>query len=64
MSEKNIYETFERLGISVDPIPENYTPESFGKMLMNQSPLNFGVSYSASTALEPQGHDCLSYEMK
>lgn len=42
-------EAFKSLGIPVEPLPDNYTPEEFGKVLLSMSQSEQGVSYAAST---------------
>lgn len=40
---------FRMLEISIEPLPENYTPEEYGRKLLSESQTKLGVSYSAST---------------
>ena len=49
MDNDKYYQTFISLGISVEPLPENYTSEEFGRRLMSSLQTESGVSYSAST---------------
>ena len=49
MDYEKYYQAFKSLNISVDPLPQNYTPEDFGRRLMSLSQTEQDVSYSAST---------------
>lgn len=49
MENDKYFEAFKLLGIPVEPLPDNYTPEEFGKMLLSMSQSEQGVSYAAST---------------
>ena len=40
---------FCSLGIPVEPLPENYTPEEYGRQLLSMSQFECGVSYTSST---------------
>ena len=40
---------FTTLGIPVQPLPSNYSPEEFGRRLISMSQTEHGVSYAAST---------------
>ena len=48
MDYAKIYET---VGIKVVPLPENYSPERYGRALMASSFHARGVSYDASTRI-------------
>ncbi len=43
------YQAFKALGIHVEPLPPNYTPEEFGRRLRSMAQSEHGVSYAAST---------------
>ena len=46
----NIYfETFINLNIPIEQLPENYSPEEFGRKLFSASQYKYDVRYAAST---------------
>lgn len=48
--ENNKYsQVFETLGIPIQPLPSNYSPEEYGRRLLSMSQTERGVSYAAST---------------
>lgn len=49
MERKDYYDIFDILGIKVEPLSKNYTPEQYGKKLMAGCQSASGVSYSAGT---------------
>ena len=49
MGEREYQKFFEQLGIKVEPLPENYNPDEYGKKLMSSYISTKGVSYSANT---------------
>lgn len=49
MDKVDYYKAFESLGISIKPLPANYTPEEFGRRLLSATKSEHGVSYAAST---------------
>jgi hypothetical protein len=42
-------QAFRQLGIKVQPLPNNYSPDIFGKMLMSSAQQEADVSYSSNT---------------
>ena len=57
MKLKNYEDIFRTLGIKTEPVPMNYTPEQYGKMLMSCYPSAAGVSYSAQTDMIIRAED-------
>ena len=49
MDERDFYEAFRNMNIVVAPLGSNYTPDEFGRNLMNSFLRTDGVVYSAST---------------
>lgn len=49
MNEDKYLQGFIELGIQIEPLPANYSPEEFGRRLMSQSHTEHGVSYAAAT---------------
>ena len=49
MTNDNYSQVFRDLGIQIQPLPSNYTPEDFGRRLLSMSQTEHGVSYAAST---------------
>lgn len=49
MDNEKYYQIFMTLGIPVEPLPLNYTPEDYGRRLLSLSQFKHGVTYSAST---------------
>ena len=49
MDNDKYLQGFIELGIKIEPLPSNYSPEEFGRRLMSQSHTEHGVSYAAST---------------
>lgn len=48
--EENKFEViFRQLGIEAQPLPANYTPDSFAQKLMVNIPRSRGISYSTQT---------------
>ena len=52
MEEDVFFEAFKSLGISIKPLPANYTPDEFGRELASMSHSEPSVSYAASTDFE------------
>lgn len=53
MNEKKYQEFFEQMGIKVDPLPQNYNPDEYGKKLMSAYISKKTISYSANTNYTP-----------
>lgn len=49
MNQVDIIEVYKDLGISIQPLPDNYNPDTYGKRLMYSSDSRRGVSYAAQT---------------
>lgn len=49
MNERDYSSIYKDLGIEVKPLPANYDPEMYGKMLLKGFYNGKGVSYSAIT---------------
>ncbi len=49
MDNEKYYQLFMTLGISVESLPLNYTPEEYGRKLLSLNQYQQGVSYSNST---------------
>lgn len=49
MEHNYYYDVFKALGIPIEPLPSNYTPEEFGRRLLSMSKTEHGVSYATST---------------
>lgn len=49
MDERDFYEAFRNFNIAVAPLGTNYTPDEFGRNLMNSFMRADGVVYSTST---------------
>jgi hypothetical protein len=49
MDERDYYQIFQDLGFEVNPLPEYYDPDSYGRKLMEESNITIEVSYSSST---------------
>lgn len=47
MDIKDIVEIYKKLGISIPPLPNNYTPEIYGRILMSGIVKGGNVSYSS-----------------
>ena len=54
MRERNFQEFFDVLGIKPEPVDEYYTPDAYGKKLMDSIYSYEGVIYSDSTTLYSQ----------
>ena len=52
MENEKYYQAFRDLGIKVEPLPSNYTPEEYGRRLLSMSQSEYGVSYAASTSTD------------
>lgn len=53
MDNDNFSQGFGVLGIPIQPLPANYTPDEFGHMLIAMAQTEQGVSYAASTDYKP-----------
>ncbi len=42
-------QVFRSLGIPIQQLPANYSPEEYGRRLLSESRMERGVSYAAST---------------
>ena len=49
MNDDKYIQVFRELGIPVEPLPSNYTPEDYGRRLLSMSKTDRSVSYAAST---------------
>lgn len=49
MNNDKFVQGFIELGVPIEPLPTNYSPEEYGRRLMSQSHTEHGVSYAAST---------------
>lgn len=49
MDNDKYSQIFKTLGIPIQPLPSNYSPEEFGRRLLSMSQTERGVSYAAST---------------
>ena len=49
MDNDKYSQVFKTLGIPIQPLPSNYSPEEFGRRLLSMSQTERGVSYAAST---------------
>ena len=49
MKTQEYMELFQKYGIDIKPLPQNYDPETYGRELMRECWKEKGVSYSAST---------------
>ena len=50
--EKDYVKEYEKLGILVDPLPDNYDPDTYGKMLLsNFNSKDNSTTYSTETEL-------------
>lgn len=49
MNQDQFEWVYQSLGIPVEPLPPNYTPEEYGKRLASMSSIDRGVSYASST---------------
>lgn len=49
MDNDKYVQAFRALGILIQPLPTNYSPEEFGRRLLSMSQKERGVSYAAST---------------
>lgn len=49
MGRMNFTRIYEQLNIPVKPLPANYSPDEYGKMLLSSATYSHGVSYSTST---------------
>jgi hypothetical protein len=49
MKENRFEVIFRQLGIEAQPLPANYTPDSFAQKLMVNIPRSSGVAYSTQT---------------
>ena len=49
MTEEQYSQVFRNLGIKYNPLPENYTPDSYGQSLLSSFCEVGEVSYSSST---------------
>lgn len=49
MDNDQYSQVFKALNIQVQPLPANYTPDEFGRMLIAGAQTEHGVSYAAST---------------
>lgn len=49
MNNDKYTQAYKDLGIPIEPLPANYTPEEFGRRLHTMSQTEVGVSYAAST---------------
>ncbi len=53
--DRDCYEhLFEKLKIPVEPLPEHYNPEDYGRQLMRAFEQGNGVRYSDHTTIYPQ----------
>lgn len=59
MKENDFYQVFQDLGIQVEPLQENYSPDAFGKNLMASVHFGNGVSYSSYTEVNVASEDRL-----
>lgn len=53
MNDNKYYELFQQLNIEVEPVTNQYNPETFGKKLMASFQHSCGVSYSFNTDYVP-----------
>lgn len=49
MNTDKYSQVFESLGIPIQPLPSNYTPDAYGRRLLAMSQTEHGVSYASST---------------
>lgn len=49
MNSEKYTQVYKELGITIEPLPANYTPDEFGRRLHSMSQTEVGVSYAAST---------------
>ena len=49
MDNDKYSQTFSALGIPIQPLPSNYTPEEYGRKLLSMFQTERAVSYAAST---------------
>lgn len=49
MDERDYYQILQDLGFDVNPLPEYYDPDSYGRRLMMGNNTIIDVSYSSST---------------
>lgn len=49
MSERDYYKVFQEFGLEVNPLPENYDPDIYGRSLLPVNLNSQDVSYSSST---------------
>lgn len=49
MKNYDYYNAFESIGVPLKPLPTNYSPEEFGRMLLSETHFEKGVSYATST---------------
>lgn len=52
MDNDKYFTLFKELGIRVNPLPENYNPDSYGKKLMQNFNFGNGVLYADSTKVD------------
>lgn len=49
MNNYDYYYAFKSIGVPIKPLPPNYSPEEFGRMLLSGTHFEKGVSYATST---------------
>jgi len=49
MKREDYMKIYHQLGINVQPLPEHYDPETYGRMLYMKNREQYCISYSSST---------------
>lgn len=64
MDSDKYTQIYMELGIPINPLPANYTPDEFGHRLHSMSQTEIGVSYAASTDYVDSSQKTLDYIKK